>query len=190
MIATPVRCPKRSSFSMTVRAAGLGNGAWLALLALALLPAGGSAGAAAAPVGAAPDEGAVYAQYYGSPPPPNYGQQPQPPPQPYGAPPAQPYGGQPYGAPPPNGPSGNDQGGEAVHISDATYAAGNLGHCDASQPLRDRCEGQASCDVHADDRLCGDPARGQRKTLIIGYKCGGKRRELRLLQDQSARLHC
>ncbi len=158
--------------------------AGVALLALGCLAAVAPHGAAAAPYTVAPLDGAIPIQYYGAPQSPTYGTRPN-----YGGQPAQPYGGQPapqgaqeYGRP--------AEGGEGLHISDATYTADNRSQCDASRALRDRCEGQASCFVRANDELCGDPARGLRKTLIIGFKCGGKRHEVRLEQHQSVDLHC
>lgn len=169
------------------------------LAALAVIAAAGLAATAADAGDSSHSE--LLAQYYGSPPPQNYAPPPgNPPPnypppygqaQPpaYGQPAPPPYGGQPGPGYPPPGREGGG-GGDSIHISDATYAADPRTHCDATGAVRNRCEDRRFCEVQSDDRLCGDPARGRRKTLIIGYKCGGGRREIRVPQDQTARLHC
>jgi hypothetical protein len=81
-------------------------------------------------------------------------------------------------------------GGTPLHISDATYAAKDGRHCDPRKKLRSMCEGEPRCSIDANNRLCGDPAKATYKELVIGYKCGGGRQEVRVPEGRSINLAC
>jgi hypothetical protein len=85
--------------------------------------------------------------------------------------------------------SGQPQG-RPVHISDATYRAPDGRQCDAKHALRSMCDGEESCHVKASNDLCGDPANGVGKKLVIGYKCGDGRVEATVQEHKSVSLSC
>jgi hypothetical protein len=80
--------------------------------------------------------------------------------------------------------------GPPLHISDASYHAAGGRHCDPVNRLRRECEGGHRCEIDANNRLCGDPAKGLGKELVVGYKCGGGRLEIRVPEGRSAVLSC
>lgn len=110
-----------------------------------------------------------------------------------------PYGS-PYGAaydPPGRGgggsyyaPSSPEPRGRPVHISDATYRAPDGRSCNAKRAIERMCDGRDSCRVEADNDLCGDPAVGVGKRLIVGYKCGDGRVEASVQEHKSITLSC
>ncbi|GIL38828.1 hypothetical protein [Roseiterribacter gracilis] len=90
-------------------------------------------------------------------------------------------GGQSYSAPP---------NGRPVHISDATWRAPDGRQCNAKRAVERQCDGRESCRVEADNDLCGDPAIGVGKKLVIGYKCGDGRVEVTVNEHKSVSLSC
>jgi hypothetical protein len=95
-----------------------------------------------------------------------------------------------YAAPSANGPPGPQPQGRPVHISDATYRAPDGRQCDARRAVRSICDGEESCHVKASNDLCGDPASGVGKKLVIGYKCGDGRIEVSVQEHKSVSLSC
>ena len=81
-------------------------------------------------------------------------------------------------------------GGPTLHISDASYQAAGGQRCDPAYALRRQCEGEQSCRIESNNRLCGDPARGLGKDLVVGYKCGRGRIEVRVPEGRSMMLAC
>jgi hypothetical protein len=79
--------------------------------------------------------------------------------------------GQPVIAPPPPPPPRN-----TIMVNRATYGAGGR-RCDASRAVGNIANGQVAVSVEANNDLCGDPAREQKKRLEVDYQCGraGKR---------------
>jgi hypothetical protein len=57
-----------------------------------------------------------------------------------------------------------------MHIEEAEYGARGA-MCDARDAVRDQIERNDGA-VHADNKLCGDPARGAKKHLRVVYRCG------------------
>lgn len=72
-------------------------------------------------------------------------------------------------APPPPPPPQRPR--HTIVVSRATYGAGSK-RCDASRAVRNIANGQVSVSIEADNDLCGDPARDQRKRLEVHYVCG------------------
>jgi hypothetical protein len=85
---------------------------------------------------------------------------------------------------------GDQPTGRPVHISDATYRAPDGRQCNAKRAIERQCDGKASCRVEADNDLCGDPAIGVGKKLVIGYKCGDGRVEVTVNEHKSVSLSC
>jgi len=76
-----------------------------------------------------------------------------------------------------------------VHIEEAEYGAeGRM--CDARRAVHDQVERNDGA-VHADDGLCGDPARGVQKHLRIIYRCGDSEPMRAFVrQGETMRLSC
>ncbi|MDB5365939.1 MAG: hypothetical protein JWM77_1866 [Rhodospirillales bacterium] len=91
---------------------------------------------------------------------------------------------------PPTSYSPSQPQGRPVHISDAAYRAPDGRQCDARRALRSMCDGEESCRVTASNDLCGDPANGVGKKLVIGYKCGDGRVEVTVQEHKSVSLSC
>ncbi len=77
-----------------------------------------------------------------------------------------------------------------LHITDVTYRGPNGSYCDATMRVRRACDGQRRCSVRAGNRLCGDPQRGVKKKLSVGYHCGGRRRVVQAEEDSTATVGC
>jgi hypothetical protein len=88
-----------------------------------------------------------------------------------------------------SGGHGSSVGGP-LQISDAAYRAWDGRSCNPENRIRQACQGRQSCTVEANDRLCGDPAEASRKELVVGYVCGGERREARVPEGSSVNLTC
>lgn len=70
-------------------------------------------------------------------------------------------------APPPvkAGPNG------PIRIQSAFYGTSSK-NCNATHWLGRRADGRNSVSVEVENRICGDPAPGQRKSLEVSYLCG------------------
>lgn len=69
-----------------------------------------------------------------------------------------------------------------MRILEAFYGSGDR-LCDATRDLAYRCDGHSECRIDAGNRLCGDPARGERKSLYLAYECGRGGREIILAAE-------
>lgn len=76
-----------------------------------------------------------------------------------------------------------------ISIAQASYGAANK-WCNATEDLIRKCNGQGRCVVHANNRLCGDPARNRFKELWVNYYCDNQAFETRVPENQSAELVC
>ncbi|MDB5839030.1 MAG: hypothetical protein JWQ23_982 [Herminiimonas sp.] len=59
-----------------------------------------------------------------------------------------------------------------IEIEDAYYGVRGAS-CDLRDTLRRNAIDKRRIDITANNRLCGDPAPGQRKRLVVSYRCGG-----------------
>jgi aldehyde:ferredoxin oxidoreductase len=76
-----------------------------------------------------------------------------------------------------------------VHIEEAEYGARGAA-CNAREAVRDQAERNDGA-VHADNKLCGDPARGAQKHLRIIYRCGdGEPLRIVAREHETVRLSC
>ena len=76
-----------------------------------------------------------------------------------------------------------------IRILDAYY--GRSGYsCDATRALLHQCDGHGQCQVVASNRLCGDPARGKVKELIINYSCGRGNASVQATEGEVAYIDC
>lgn len=96
-------------------------------------------------------------------------------------------GGPGYGPGP--GPGPGYGGRSDIRVVDARYGAQGR-DCNATGAVASRCNGQDRCSVRADNNLCGDPAFGQPKALVITYLCRGSQRNAMAREGQRADLGC
>lgn len=75
-----------------------------------------------------------------------------------------------------------------IQVIRATYGANR--RCDATQAVRQACEGRMDCGIDANNRLCGDPDPGRRKALSIEFRCGGRVKSTSAPEDRGTFLRC
>lgn len=63
-------------------------------------------------------------------------------------------------------------------------------YCDATSQVSQICNGHTSCQVQANNNLCGDPEYGYTKTLITTFSCGSVGYVNRTQEGQIATLKC
>ena len=76
-----------------------------------------------------------------------------------------------------------------IRVTRATYGAGPK-RCDASRAVGMIANGQVSVSIEADNDLCGDPARDQRKRLEVNYVCGRTAKSAFANERDSVHLDC
>lgn len=79
--------------------------------------------------------------------------------------------------------------GERIRILDAVYGQDER-LCRALDAVSRSCDRRESCEVTADDRLCGNPYANVRKELFVGYDCGDGRRSITVFEGEVARIYC
>ncbi|MEM6576608.1 MAG: hypothetical protein AAF736_20205 [Pseudomonadota bacterium] len=79
--------------------------------------------------------------------------------------------------------------GERIRILDAVYGQDER-ICRALDAVSRSCDRRESCEVTADDRLCGNPYANVRKELFVGYDCGDGRRSITVYEGEVARIYC
>lgn len=87
------------------------------------------------------------------------------------------------------GGPGPRPGWDRIRVEEAEYGVrGSM--CDARQSVRNAIERDGGA-VTANNRLCGDPARGAQKRLSIVYRCGDSE-PVRVVarEDETLRLSC
>ncbi len=67
----------------------------------------------------------------------------------------------------------NNRGRNIIEIDYVSYGIVDR-NCDASRPFARACDGRSRCEVRVDNRLCGDPAEGRRKSAEITFWCNGR----------------
>ncbi len=78
---------------------------------------------------------------------------------------------------------------DSLTIQAAVYGT-NSDFCDATTSFVNVCENDASCSVQVSNGLCGDPAPGVPKDVMISYKCGLEQRFTTVGEGQNASLTC
>jgi hypothetical protein len=78
----------------------------------------------------------------------------------------------------PDGATAADRG--LVVSKTAIYGlTANTRTCNAMGRVAQLCENRTACDVHVDNNLCGDPAPGRIKQLLVEWECSDIRGETR-----------
>lgn len=80
----------------------------------------------------------------------------------------------------------HDRGG--IQIIDALYGTGYR-QCDARYAVS-HCDGRSQCNIRASNNLCGDPHKGERKTLSVHYRCGHRDYETRIRERDTGTIVC
>ena len=62
--------------------------------------------------------------------------------------------------------------------------------CNATPAVSRRCANKDVCKVKASNHLCGDPARGVKKTLTVEYSCGGTHQKRSVMEGHRLKLVC
>jgi hypothetical protein len=58
-----------------------------------------------------------------------------------------------------------------IHVTGAYYGT-SAKNCDATRWLGSRANGKRTYSIEVTNNICGDPARGDRKSLEVTYRCG------------------
>jgi hypothetical protein len=62
--------------------------------------------------------------------------------------------------------------------------------CDATARFANECDDRQSCSMRVDNGLCGDPARGERKSAEVAYWCNGRLERVSGREQQVISLNC
>ena len=76
-----------------------------------------------------------------------------------------------------------------IHVTGASYGTPSRS-CDATRWVGSRANGRRSQTFEVTNDICGDPARGDRKTLEVAYRCGEVARTASAVEHRSIVLDC
>jgi len=76
-----------------------------------------------------------------------------------------------------------------IRISGAMYGTSSK-NCDATRFVRHRADGKGSSSFSVTNDMCGDPARGDRKTLEVTYWCGQVSKTASAREHQTIYMSC
>ncbi|MDJ0656422.1 MAG: hypothetical protein QNJ40_19840 [Xanthomonadales bacterium] len=76
-----------------------------------------------------------------------------------------------------------------LYIQGAEYGSSER-VCDATPSFNYACQEQYECTVRIDNNLCGDPARGTRKSVEVRYWCNGRLRTESGDEGSNLRIFC
>jgi len=62
--------------------------------------------------------------------------------------------------------------------------------CDATRHVARQANGRISASIEVSNSICGDPARGERKSLDITYICGNRAKTASAFEHRTAYLSC
>ena len=76
-----------------------------------------------------------------------------------------------------------------IHVTGASY--GTLSRsCDATRWVGSRANGRRTFTFEVTNGMCGDPARGDRKSLDVSYRCGEVARTASAVEHRPVTLDC
>ncbi len=84
---------------------------------------------------------------------------------------------------------GSGRGQDLILIQNVVYGIGSR-ICDATDAFRYQCDDQSECSIKVDNRMCGDPARGDRKSASISYQCNNRTLTMNVREGDTARISC
>ena len=76
-----------------------------------------------------------------------------------------------------------------IYIIGARYGTDSH-NCDATRWLSRRANGKRSDSFEVTNAICGDPARGDRKSLEVEYRCGDVRKTASAFEHRTIYLSC
>lgn len=77
-----------------------------------------------------------------------------------------------------------------IHIVSARYGTRNA-TCDARDALQSASGSRRDLEIRVDNDLCGDPAEGRHKALVVDYRCGdGPRKRVEAAESETMFLSC
>jgi hypothetical protein len=76
-----------------------------------------------------------------------------------------------------------------IRISGAYYGTSSK-NCDATRWLGHRANGKRSYSIEVTNDICGDPARGARKSLEVTYRCGDIEKTASANEHRTVYLDC
>ena len=77
-----------------------------------------------------------------------------------------------------------------VIVMRAWYGDGERRACELTGWAARRFNGRTSVSVEVTNAICGDPAPGQRKELVVEYMCGGESKRASAYEHRSLSLSC
>lgn len=86
--------------------------------------------------------------------------------------------------PPPPAPRGGP-----IHVIRAAYGTESRS-CDATRWVASRANGRRAQSFEVTNALCGDPARGDRKSLEVAYRCGDIPKTASAFEHRTLSLDC
>jgi hypothetical protein len=76
-----------------------------------------------------------------------------------------------------------------IYVAQVLYGI-ETSSCDATNRFVQSCNEKANCNLTINNKLCGDPAQGQRKAAAITYWCNGETQQLQVRENGTATLNC
>ena len=76
-----------------------------------------------------------------------------------------------------------------IHVIRATYGTESR-NCDATRWTASRANGRKSHSFEVTNAMCGDPARGDRKSLEVAYRCGEIGKTASAFEHRTISLDC
>ena len=76
-----------------------------------------------------------------------------------------------------------------IHVIRATYGSESRS-CDATRWVASRANGRRAHSFEVTNAICGDPARGDRKTLEVAYRCGEIGKTASAFEHRTLALDC
>ena len=76
-----------------------------------------------------------------------------------------------------------------IRVTGAFYGTSSR-NCDATRYVASRANGKRSYSFEVSNNICGDPARGDRKSLEVTYRCGGMDKTASANEHRTIYLDC
>lgn len=77
-----------------------------------------------------------------------------------------------------------------IYVLRAWYGNGERRACDLTGRMARQFNGRPSQSVEVTNQLCGDPAPGERKELVIEYSCGAENRRASAFEHRTLSISC
>lgn len=88
-----------------------------------------------------------------------------------------------------NGRNPKKDRGAGIDVISASYGLGSR-TCDAYRHVSRECDGKFKCSFRATNFMCGDPAVGKKKELVVKFTCSGAEKTARAVEDRYIIMRC